>query len=319
MRSLARRCALLVLVPLAALVTSPAHAQLPTFPGAQPASADAQEEARARFKRALELADDGQFDSALLELRKAYELAPTYRILYNVGIVYQQLKDYARALDAYERYVDEGGAGIPAERLTDVNQRIERLKGRVGHLAVETSEPGAEVSIDDLVIGKTPLKPVRVNSGQRKVTVHLPGRPAQTRVIELAGGETKSTSFDLRLLSVGAPPPEPKSIVPWVSWGITLALAGGALGTGLVALDKADKYDQLEGRFSVSPKDLQSAKDEAHTFGLVTDILAGAAIVGAGVSTYFTIKPPKASREKSPSPQVGVYSSGPMMGLRCRF
>jgi hypothetical protein len=287
-------------------------------------SAEAQEEARQRFMRALELADDGQFDAALVELNKAYELAPTYRILYNVGVVYQQLKDYARALDAYELYIEEGGAGIDEDRLKDVNARIERLNGRVGYLEVRTSEPGAEVTVDDRLVGKTPLRPVRVNSGQRKVTVHLPGRPAQTRVLDLAGGETKVASFDVTLapISVVARQEPPKSIVPWVSWGATLALAGGALATGVVASNHIDDYDRLDGQFSPDRKAMTSAQDSAHTFGLVSDILWGAAIVGAGVSTYFTIKPPKVDQERSPATpptQVGLYSTGAGGGLRVRF
>jgi len=323
MRSSGRRRALLVLTTLlaGASLVMPVRAQsTQSFPGAQPTSPDAQEEARQRFKRALELADDGQFDAALVELKKAYDLAPTYRILYNVGVVYQQLKDYARALDAYERYVEEGGAGIPEERLADVHARIERLKGRVGHLDIRTSEPGAEVSVDDRVIGTTPLRPVRVNSGQRKVTVHLAGRPSQTRIVDLAGGETKVTAFDLGLVSgPPPPPPEPKSIVPWVSWGATLVLAGGALATGIVASNKADAYDRLEGQFNVGRDALRSARGEAHTFGLVTDILGAAAIVGIGVSTYFTIKPPKVTREKGTASTVSFQASGLGGGLRYRF
>lgn len=322
MRSSARRCALAVLTILLAETsfTSPAHADgNQPFPGAQRATPEAQEEARQRFKRALELADDGQFDAALVELKKAYDLAPTYRILYNVGIVYQQLKDYARALDAYERYVDEGGTGIPEDRLTDVNARIERLKGRVGYVDVRTTEPGAEVTIDDRVVGTTPLRPVRVNSGQRKVTVHLAGRPEQTRILDLAGGETKMTSFDLRLLSSGPAPVEPKSIVPWVSWGATLALAGGAVATGVIAMNKTDKYDSLENEFNVDKSALASAKSDAHTFALITDILGAAAIVGVGVSTYFTIKPPKVSREKAPSPSVSFHTNGLGGGVRYTF
>ncbi|AKV03781.1 hypothetical protein AKJ09_10444 [Labilithrix luteola] len=264
----------------------------------------------------MELADDGQFDAALVELKKAYDLAPSYRLLYNVGIVYQQLKDYARALDAYERYVEEGGAGIAEDRLADVNARIERLKGRVGHLDIRTTEPGAEVTIDDRVVGTTPLRPVRVNSGQRKVTVHLAGRPAQSRILDLAGGETKVTTFDLVVAST-TPPPEPKSIVPWVSWGATLAVAGGAVATGIIASNKADKYDQLENQFNVDKATLDSAKSNAHTFGLVTDVLGAVAIVGVGISTYFTIKPPKVSRETPP--KVSFHTNGLGGGLQYRF
>src|SRR5262249_35038574 len=145
--------------------TSAALAQCPTE-GPKPPSptAAAQNEAQERFQRGIELSQDGNFDAALLEMRRAYELAPTYRILYNIGLIYQQLKQYARAYDALERYLCEGGAS--AEHADDATKRLKHLEGRVAYLSITTSEPNAEVTIDDLSVGRTPLNhAVRVDSG----------------------------------------------------------------------------------------------------------------------------------------------------------
>jgi tetratricopeptide (TPR) repeat protein len=262
------------------------------------------EEARRRFARGIELAEDGNFDAALVEMRRAYELAPSYRLLYNIGRVHQQLKDYARALDAYEEYLAKGGSEIPADRAADTNQRIGRLTERVGFLQIHSTEPDTEVSIDDRVIGKTPLeKPIRVNTGQRRVSALVPGRPRETRVVELAAGETKPVEFNLKLVETvlppPPPPPKPINVVPYVSWGVTAALAGAATAAGIVALNKASAYDALEGQFGVDPQKLLDARNSAHSVGIATDILVGTAILAAGVSVYFTLRPPPWGRSRA--------------------
>lgn len=289
-------------------------AEPPELSGPSVTISAAEQEARTRFKRALELADDGQPEAALEELKRAYELAPSYRLLYNIGVVYQSLKDATRSVDAYERYLAGGGADIPAERVTEVKQRIERLQERIGFLDVRVSHPGAEVAIDDLPVGSTPLKgKLRVNSGRRKLTVTLTGRAPAVRVVELAGGETKVVAVDLS--SGGGdrtPVAPPKSVVPWVSWGITAALAGAATATGIVSLGKTGDYDTLEGTLGVSRAELSSARSTARNFALATDILAGAAAIGVGVSIYFTIKPPKLKRTSlgATSMRLGVQNQG---------
>ena len=297
---------------LAAWMSSPALAY--AEPQSDPAPAEskpsaAQEEARTRFNRALELADDGQFDAALVELTRAYELAPSYRLLYNIGVVHQQLKDYARALDTFERYLSEGKDEVPAARREDVNGRMERLRGRVGFLDVRSSDAGAEVTIDDRVVGRTPLPPVRVNSGQRRVTVTVPGRAPQSRVLPLAGGETREVSFDFTIATAPPPPPPPPptkiNIAPLVGWGATLVLAGGALGTGVVALGKSNDYDDQAGKFGVKSDDLASAKSEVRTFAILTDVLLGGAVVAAGVSTYLTLSSGKKKTGAADSIRMG--------------
>ncbi|MBX3230464.1 MAG: PEGA domain-containing protein [Labilithrix sp.] len=300
---------LVVSAPVLGAEPEPEREEAPQASQEAAAETEAQQEARSRFKRALELADDGQLDAALVELNRAYELSPSYRLLYNVGVVHQQLKDYTRALEAFERYLSEGGSEVPAERLTDVKSRVERLRDRVAFLDVRASEEGVEVSIDDRPVGRTPLPPVRVNTGQRKITVTLAGRSPQSRVIELAGGETRRVSFDLEVATaaprVVVQSHEKVSIAPLVSWGATLVLAGGALGTGVVALGKSREYDAVTQKYRVTAEELQSARSDVKTFAILTDVFLGAAIVAAGVSTYLTFSSKKKSAAASSSVRVG--------------
>jgi hypothetical protein len=281
-------------------MTGLARAQEPPAPaaGVSPAAPTpaAQEEARIRFNRALALVDDGDFDAARLELERAYELAPSYRILYNVGLVDQQLKKYASAYDAFDRYLREGGAEVPAERVQEVSRRIAHLKERVAYLLVTSSPSGADVFVDDVPSGQTPFPSyLRVNSGQRRVSVKVPGKPSEVRVVELAGGEQRSVAFDLNATAAATPT---KSTLPYVAWGLTGAITAAAVTTGILALTSTSHYDTVVNTPNTTAADVSSAWNKAHTFALTTDVLTGVAIAAAGASLYFTLRP--SARTQSP-------------------
>ena len=44
-----------------------------------------------------------------MQFERAYELKPNYKVLYNIGQTYFQLREYVEARDSMTRYVKEGG------------------------------------------------------------------------------------------------------------------------------------------------------------------------------------------------------------------
>src|SRR5687768_14883146 len=116
-----------------ALTVSAPHvfAQPTADPVAEPGSVD---EARARFQRGVELYREGSFDAALAEFNKAYQLAPNYRVLYNLAQVQTERHDYIAAVKMMEKYLEEGGGDIAPERKDQVTKEIATLRGRVTEL-----------------------------------------------------------------------------------------------------------------------------------------------------------------------------------------
>jgi hypothetical protein len=297
MRSPAPLLVALALAPLASV--APALAEEPS---------DERQEAESRYKRALELFAEGSYDGALLELKRAYELAPTYRILYNIALVNVQLNDYASALDAFERYLAEGGDEVQKARRKEVETEIERLRPRVGFLTVVVAEEGSEVMVDDVSLGSSPLpEHVRVNAGRRKVTV-ISGDYREDRVIELAGGDELEVTFEAPPPVVdeaapppppppppAPPPPPPEREVPWIAWGVTGALFAGAVTTGILALSAHSEQTELKESLGATRAKLDDADSKVQTWAIVTDVLTGATLAAAGVSLYLTLKPPSSS------------------------
>jgi hypothetical protein len=291
------RVALLVACSL--LVPTIAQAAEPA-----PAKSKADEaEARARYEKGQMLYKDGAFETALVELKHAHELAPSYKILYNIAQVHRQLNDFAGSLQAFEQYLEEGGAGVAPKRKQEVDKEIAELKERVGTVAVTTSRAGGEILLDDVSQGTAPLpKPLVVNPGTRKITLVVAGNAPVTRAVTVASGEEAKVELEIVEASSdtggGRPdgpvrPPPPERRVPtiaYVGWGATGLFAVGAGVTGFLALGASRDLRDKRQTPNQTKESLQSAADKTKQLALISDVCTGLAVVGAGVSLYLTVK-----------------------------
>lgn len=286
---------------------------------AQPPDAAAKAEAQQRFNRGVELAREGDARAALVEFRRAYSLVPNYRVLYNIGQESYELQDYVTALRSFEQYLSEGAKEIPKKRRAEVEKEIEKLRPRVASATVTVSVAGADVSVDDASVGKSPLsEPVRLNPGKHRVSATTAGKKSASQSIDVAGGD--SVTVELKLedekepdpvatasTSTSAPPP-PSASFPWVAWGVTGVFAIGTGVTGFLALRASSRLDEQKGTIPVERRELDDTRRQMRGFALATDILGGATLVTAAVATYLTLRRP------SGTVSVGVAPNGVTVG-----
>jgi tetratricopeptide (TPR) repeat protein len=291
---------------LVASLTSPAWAQ-DTARDVLPGSSASVEKGRAHFQRGVELFREGDYRAALVEFKRSYESAPSYRILYNIGQTSFELQDYANALRAFERYLAEGGADVPANRRTIVEGEIRKLQGRVARVDVEVNVAGAQITVDDAPVGTSPLsEPVLVSAGVRRIAALKPPLVAALRSVELAGGDR--TKIVLKLEDppqtnpdrpepsgptalnpiTGAPQdPCPNRTPSWISLGVTGALGAGAAVTGLLALQANSKLqDDLDQTYPGDQNIIDDSRSNLRTWSYVADGLTVATIIAAGVTVY---------------------------------
>ena len=262
------------------------------------------DDARQRFKRGTELYDEGNYRGALVEFERAHQALPNYKMLYNIGQVHLQLLDYAHAQEAFTRYLKEGGSDLGSSRRDEVNRELERLKSRVGRIAVVTAD-GAEVLIDDELVGVAPLPgSLAANTGRHKVTVNPPVRAPVSRVIDVAGLETSSVTLGRdepvapKLAATLATPEvvasarahEPKSRLPmiigWTATGVLAVTSGVMAG---LAFSSESGLTRARATLGVSQDTLTAASKRVGSFSAAADVLGLAAIVAGGVSLYLTI------------------------------
>ncbi|HEU4533264.1 MAG TPA: PEGA domain-containing protein [Polyangiaceae bacterium] len=274
-------------------------------------------DARSHYERGLALYDEGANDAALVEFEKAYELAPSYKIRYNIGLVYKHLADYAGALRHFELYLSEGGAAINEARRKEVERNVAELRARVGTVSVSTNVAGAEVFVDDVSVGKAPLdKPLTVNPGRRKFSATAPGRTPAVRVISVAGSVGTSVSLELAETRTVVLVEKSQRRVPWVGWGATALLAIGAGTTGYLAVRSASDLRDARDAPNADDANLDSKGSKVRTFGAIADVCTIGAVVAGGVSLYYTIKWGKDSSKEAPPGATGPRASSLRVDVR---
>jgi PEGA domain-containing protein len=330
---------------------APAPAAAPSTPGttseaeAATPSPEVMAEAKQRFDRGYELYEEGEYPLALIEFNRAYELVPNYRVLYNIGQVCIQLGQYANARRALESYVEKGGDSLAPERKTAVKKDLEMLGRRTAYVTVSSNIEGAEILIDEALVGKTPLgSAVLVDAGVHRVTLRRGGYQQKTSNVTLAGGDEQALTVTLEVQqeqkeTIVVREREVDNSQTWMiaGWVTTGALATGAIITGFLGKSEANELKQLRkadardyvpvpGGNSALPGRIDDTKSHASTLFLASDVMSGAALIVGGLSLWVTLNPPGPERAgpsdnpppKAPEPvQVG-YADGQLQ-LRGSF
>ena len=95
-----------------------------------------EEQAKAVYEEGKLAFFNERFMESADKFRKAYELKPAWRILYNIGQAEAAAKRYGLALEAFEQYLAEGGDEVVEERQDAVMKEIARLRNLVGYIKV---------------------------------------------------------------------------------------------------------------------------------------------------------------------------------------
>jgi Tetratricopeptide repeat/PEGA domain len=310
----------LCLVPLLSALTL-APSLVLAQPAAQAAEhpatdADGKQEAARRFEHAISLYEDGDYALALAEFERVYELVPDYRVLYNIGQMNMQLGRYARALRTLREYVNRGGDELPPDRRVAVQGDLRLLEARTASLELDIRPAGAEVWIDGVIVGRSPLaEPLVVDVGERVVQVRVRGYVARTQTLTLAGGDRREVSVVLQEEGApaavtpvtgakpsGAPSTKPATRTSgwvWAGWGVTgVFAASSAVGAALGASALSD-LKELRGSSTATRAQLDAAGDRVRDRFLVADVL-GVAAVATGVTTlYFHVSGPRSTKKAS--------------------
>ncbi len=117
---------------------------------------DGEEQAKSAFNEGTRFYSAGKFTEAAEAFRKAYALKPSWKLLYNIGQAEASCKRHGLALDAFEKYLAEGGDEVPADRRDEVNGEIDRLRRIVGSISL-MAPAGLTVWVDGVMVGTTPV------------------------------------------------------------------------------------------------------------------------------------------------------------------
>ncbi len=272
------------------------------------ANADINEEAMAAFKEGKELFNAGEFARASDAFRKANNLKPNWKLLYNIGQCEAAAKRHGLALEAFEAYLSQGGDDIPEGRQVEVSEEVKRLRGMVGEVEVNAPD-GAAVVVDGVERDKAPLPgPLMVAAGvTHQILVKLGDEVLLDRSIKVSSSKTVTVEVEAGpqpAVAAGeeeekadeaepetapvADEPETKKnklrMWGWITTGLGAAVLAGSAVTGGMALAKSK---DLDGNCDDAgcPEDYWDSNDTMNTLGTTTDVLigVGSAVTVAGV------------------------------------
>jgi hypothetical protein len=273
-------------------------------------------QAGAHFERGVALYGEADYRAALVEFRRAYEIAPNAAVLYNIGQTYYQLQNYAAALTTFERFLAD--AGDSPSHKAEVDEFIKTLKSRVGRIAVTVNLPDTEITVDDELAGKSPLSAaIDVSIGRRKVTALHAGRAPETRYVDVAAGETSKLDIqlaappDLTVKPTDSPgqpatgPEQDSTTLTTSMWIATGVLGVGAIGTGVFAYLASRDLQDARNTFPATQSDLDSKASKVTTLSAIADIAGAATLVVGGIAVYLTL-----SHSSSHEAHVAVVPGG---------
>jgi hypothetical protein len=262
--------------------------------------------------------DGARYEEAYGEFKVAYQASPSWKILGNLGITAMKLERDGEAIEAFSRYLEEGGKNIDAGERADIERDLSTLRASAVNVLLTTTP--AEVAVTD---ERTPSQgsPVRnryqsqggslrlqIRPGHHVMTATLDGKPTLRFEFDAQPGGSEQHEFNFDAAAAmpvaapapappvvaASPPPAPAAARPvpaavWVGVAATGLFAVGASVTGVMALGKNSDYQAANGHDAARAKSLQS---DTKTLNLITDGLIAASVVSAGVTTFLYLRRP---------------------------
>lgn len=223
------------------------------------AADDPETQARARFAEAVQRYARGDLEGALAGFLRVYETTPRSSVLFNIGLVYAELRRPVEAMDALDAVLAKPGT-LGEARLAKAHAVREEQAARVGAVRIELPVAGAKVNVNRRPVGEAPLAgPVRIAAGRAVVSAVAPRYAPRDVEVDVPPGGTVDVTLDLAplertpaQLKVTTPVPDAAVYVDGVLVGTTPLAASIPVAPG----DKTvrvtrDGYFGVEKRLSL--------------------------------------------------------------------
>ncbi|MBN2802620.1 MAG: hypothetical protein JXR91_05975 [Deltaproteobacteria bacterium] len=260
-------------------------------------------EAKHAFNDGRKAFEAENYEAAATAFRKAYELRPNWKVLFNLAQSEAAAKQHGLALQTFEMYVSKGGDDIPSDRMDTVLDELERLRRMVGYVTIFAPDGvEVEVKIDGISRGVTPIRgqiPVAAGvrhkvllegteftpqefqvSGQQVVNIKFGGDgqdDSNQNLDESSGGKEKTESS----VSTDNPKSSPLAVAGWVTLGTGAAVLIGGTVTGIMALSSnSDLVDSCKDGCPDRADDVDSRDNKAKASTIMFGVGGGLVAVG---------------------------------------
>ena len=227
-----------------------------------------------RFADANAMFERGDRAGALSEMQRVYDLLDgnpnQYVVLYNLGRVYEEMFQYDRAIDVYQRYIAQ--APPEASDRPDAEASLRALERLLGTIVITTNAVNALVWVGDQEVGAAPGT-LRVASGHHVLELRAQGYESVRREIDVAARSSLTLDIPLTRLS------DYHGVTPalFVSTSVATVLAlGVAIGLGVYALQLSNDAAACGMRMGCQI-DVEGRRHTVADFALAADVTYGVA------------------------------------------
>jgi len=294
-----------------------------------------------------QLVKRGDYEAALVRFKAAFDLVPSPKIQYNLGIAYMGLERNAEAFEAFKRFLADASEAT-TETITKARLYKESLLLKVCRLTVHSDVQGATITLDGRPHGTTPpAGEIMLDAGNHSLVVAKDGVGTPfTKWFDAIAGSTLTidanllppapplppiavrdrappTGLDLGAAATASPAPRRWARVTGYTTG-GLAVAALGFGTFEWVIKElrfrdfnrrgCDKFLDNYGGTGCLPLDNEGRS--AKTLGYIG--FAAAGVLGATSAIFFVVgrnHPTGASEERS----LACAPSLTMPGAACRL
>ena len=186
----------------------------------------------------------GDYLGALEQFVRARSLLPSYRIDFNIGISLAKLGRDIEAASNLEAFLREAAEVPEREMVAHARSTLAQLQARLGRFGLLCPLRGAEVLVDDVRVGRTPLPGwIYLRPGRHTVAVRAQHRRLFARALTLGPGDHLHVMVSFVPLadeSSAASRPTARSTPIYRRWWVWASL--GVLVAGAVAGGVAGWY-----------------------------------------------------------------------------
>jgi hypothetical protein len=276
--------------------------------------------------------DGAKYEEAMLQFRRVYQLIATWKVLGNIGLCAMKLERDGEAIEAYEKYLKEGGAQIDPDEKVQVERDLGTLKASVvtvhlvfpsgqGKLIDERVNSKGARTINEYPIGAASLD-IGMHPGHHTLTARLAAGESRWED-DFAPGSKSEHRFTIAPIAPskggdqvpgGEAGGRPIPTTVWVAGGATVAVAIGATVTGLAANSKRSSFNEINGQPG-KQEEAQRLHDSAQSMALINTVLTGVALAGAGVTVYLFVTRPESSTARTGKTFIAPWMTASGAGL----
>ena len=157
--------------------------------------------------------------------------------MYNVGKSYDGGNDFARALDAYQRFLAAAPPDNPDRDFA--GRRVELLRTLVGKITLAGAVDGSTILLDGRPAGTTPLPaPLVVNPGRHKLELAHEGFATFRAAVDVPVGGAAAVAANqteaIKVVTVAGPAAPDRDKPVYRKWWLWTAVGGAVVVAGVI-------------------------------------------------------------------------------------